>query len=43
VSVFISKSFPYFTRGSFPPIKSFSLMIISKQRGRKKKEGEEDE
>jgi hypothetical protein len=43
VSFFISKSFPNIRKGITPPIKSFTFMIISNHRRRKKKEGEEDE
>lgn len=38
VSVFISKSFPHITRRCFPPIKSFTFVIISNHRRRKKKD-----
>jgi len=43
VDVFIAKFSQLNTRRSFPQIKSFPFMIISKQRRRKKKEGEDYE
>jgi len=39
MGVFITKSHPLGTRRSFPQVNDFTLVIFSKQRGRKKKEG----